>query len=153
MPDYNHPQKKDTLFSAEYNHVTSEDLECRYCDDSMMEIRDQRTSTEPKIHYGTIASGDDLIKLGAERQRLRNELDILCFEMEAAGLMGAMRCLPVRGIADYADSHKNKAWQRYAAANAAAFAKEVLEVLPSRLEGLREGGDERTMHQSQDIHR
>ena len=48
---------------------------------------------------------------------------MLCFKMEAAGLMDDFPCLVVRGICDYADSHKNKQWQGYAAATAAAYAK------------------------------
>ena len=56
---------------------------------------------------------------------------MLCFEMEAAGLMNNFPCLVVRGICDYADSHKNKQWQPYAAATAAAYAKELLSVIPS----------------------
>jgi hypothetical protein len=50
--------------------------------------------------------------------------------MEAAGLMNNFPCLVIRGICDYADSHKNKQWQRYAAATAAAYAKELLYVIP-----------------------
>jgi nucleoside phosphorylase len=46
--------------------------------------------------------------------------------MEAAGLMNNFPCLVIRGICDYCDSHKNKAWQEHAAAVAAAFAKELL---------------------------
>jgi hypothetical protein len=34
------------------------------------------------------------------------------------------------GICDYADSHKNKSWQPFAAGTAAAYAKEVLSVIP-----------------------
>ena len=45
--------------------------------------------------------------------------------MEAGG-SDAARCLVIRGIADYADSHKNKLWQGYAAANAAAVAKWII---------------------------
>ena len=55
---------------------------------------------------------------------------VLCFEMEAAGLMNKFPCLVIRGICDYADSHKNKKWQAYAAGTAAACAKEVLLVIP-----------------------
>jgi hypothetical protein len=51
--------------------------------------------------------------------------------MEAAGLMNSFPCLVVRGICDYADSHKNKRWQPYAAATAAAYAKELLLVIPA----------------------
>jgi hypothetical protein len=55
-----------------------------------------------------------------------SNLDVTCFEMEAAGLMDNFPCLVIRGICDYADSHKNKKWQSYSAARAAAYAKAVL---------------------------
>jgi nucleoside phosphorylase len=51
--------------------------------------------------------------------------------MEAAGLMNNFPCLVIRGICDYADSHKNKRWQPYAAGIAAAYAKELLGVIPA----------------------
>jgi hypothetical protein len=50
--------------------------------------------------------------------------------MEAAGLMDGFPCLVIRGICDYADSHKSKNWQRYSAAAAAAYAKELLLGVP-----------------------
>ncbi|KAL3484637.1 nucleoside phosphorylase domain-containing protein [Aspergillus germanicus] len=59
---------------------------------------------------------------------LSRQHGILCFEMEAAGLMDVLPCLVVRGISDYCDSHKNKKWQGYAAINAAAYSKELLSV-------------------------
>lgn len=52
--------------------------------------------------------------------------------MEAAGLMDEYPCLVIRGICDYADSHKNKRWQPYAAVTAAAYIKELLSVIPSQ---------------------
>jgi nucleoside phosphorylase len=84
------------------------------------------------IHYGTIASGNSVIKDATVRDQICTELggEVLCFEMEAAGLMNTFPCLVVRGICDYADSHKNKRWQPYAAAVAAAYAKELLLVIP-----------------------
>ena len=54
---------------------------------------------------------------------------MLCFEMEAAGLMNQLPCLVIRGICDYSDSHKNKQWQGYAALTAAAYAKILLSVV------------------------
>ncbi|KAL2012539.1 hypothetical protein VTN00DRAFT_64 [Thermoascus crustaceus] len=69
------------------------------------------------------------MKHGRTRDKLAQELGILCFEMEAAGLMDNFPCLVIRGICDYADSHKNKIWQEYAAATAAAYAKELLSVI------------------------
>lgn len=82
-------------------------------------------------HYGTIASGNQLMRDATERDRLSSELGgVLCFEMEAAGLMNSFPCLVIRGICDYADSHKNKRWQAYAAGAAAVYAKELLSVIP-----------------------
>lgn len=60
------------------------------------------------------------------------ELNVLCFEMEAAGLMNNFPCLVIRGICDYSDSHKNDVWHKYAALAAAAYARELLYVLKPR---------------------
>jgi nucleoside phosphorylase len=69
---------------------------------------------------------------GATRDQISSEFgEVLCFEMEAAGLMNSFPCLVIRGICDYADSHKNKRWQPYAAGAAAAYAKELLLVIPA----------------------
>ncbi|KAL4947264.1 hypothetical protein BDW69DRAFT_120405 [Aspergillus filifer] len=64
------------------------------------------------------------------RDQLTAENDILCFEMEAAGLMNQFPCLVIRGICDYSDSHKNKEWQGFAAMTAAAYAKDILQQIP-----------------------
>jgi nucleoside phosphorylase len=82
-------------------------------------------------HYSTIAPGNQVIKDATVRDKLSVELGgVLCFEMEAAGLMNSFPCLVIRSICDYADSHKNKRWQAYAAGMAAAYAKEVLATIP-----------------------
>jgi nucleoside phosphorylase len=60
------------------------------------------------------------------RDKLSAEKGVLCFEMEAAGLMNHFPCLVIRGICDYSDTHKNKKWQGYAAMAAAAYAKDLL---------------------------
>ncbi|RMZ82975.1 hypothetical protein DV737_g1794, partial [Chaetothyriales sp. CBS 132003] len=78
-------------------------------------------------------SGNQVIKDGRTRERIRRELNVMRFEMEAAGLMDKFPCLVVRGVCDYADSHANKQWQDYAAATAAAYAKELLEIIPGVL--------------------
>jgi hypothetical protein len=72
------------------------------------------------------------MKDGLTRDKYSEELGgVLCFEMEAAGLMNTFPCLVIRGICDYSDSHKNKMWQPYAAAAAAAVAKEILGFMPA----------------------
>ncbi|KAK2759245.1 nacht and ankyrin domain protein [Colletotrichum kahawae] len=50
--------------------------------------------------------------------------------MEVAGVDANSPCLVIRGISDYADSHKNDVWKSYAAGNAAVFARHLLEVIP-----------------------
>ncbi|KAE8134606.1 hypothetical protein BDV38DRAFT_273463 [Aspergillus pseudotamarii] len=91
-------------------------------------VRDQ---LGPEIHYGTIASGNQVMRDAAERDRVSAYLSgVLCFEMEAAGLMNEFPCLVIWGICDYSDSHKSKAWQPYAAGVAAAYTKELLSVMP-----------------------
>ena len=52
-----------------------------------------------------------MIEDGRTRERLRKDLGVLCVEMESAGLMDEFSSLVIRGICDYADSHKNKRWQ------------------------------------------
>jgi nucleoside phosphorylase len=117
----------DDLFAVESDHVPGEDT-CQNCDRRMIVRRKARKSDDPVIHYGLIASGNQVVKDARTRERYANELGILCFEMEAAGLMNHFPCLVIRGICDYSDSHKSKSWQEYAAVMAAAFAKELLSV-------------------------
>jgi nucleoside phosphorylase len=122
-------QLQDKLFEATYEHIEHE-ATCERCDSTKLVSRPARPETDPAIHYGTIASSNQVMKHGETRDRLARDLGrILCFEMEAAGLMDHFPCLVVRGICDYADSHKNKQWQEYAAGTAAAFAKELLSVI------------------------
>jgi hypothetical protein len=89
------------------------------------------------VHYGTIASSNQVMRDGVTRDRVSSELgSVLCFEIGAAGLMNSFPCLVIRGICDYADSHKNKRWQPYAAATAAVYTKEVLSVIPTAEVGM-----------------
>ena len=120
----------DQLFKATYNHKGGKT--CRRCDQSKVVERALRKKSEPRIHYGTIGSANQVIKDSETRDKLRTDLGILCVEMEAAGLMDEFSCLVVRGICDYADSHRNKRWQPYAAATAAAYAKELLSIIPAQ---------------------
>lgn len=46
--------------------------------------------------------------------------------------MDTFPCLVIRGLCNYAGSHKNKIWQPYAAAVAAAYAKKLLLLIPGQ---------------------
>lgn len=94
-------------------------------------VRKPRLNLGPQVHYGLVGSANQLMKDCATRERLRQEKGIICFEMEAAGLMDNFPCIAIRGICDYSDTHKSKRWQPYAAAAAAAYAKELLGCIPA----------------------
>ncbi|KAF5233299.1 hypothetical protein FANTH_12615 [Fusarium anthophilum] len=128
LPNYARPTTADRLFRTAYQH-SSVASSCDECSLSELVQRCKRSSNDPYIHYGTIASGNQVIKDSTVRDKVAQKLNAICFEMEAAGLPDLGPCLSVRGICDYSDSHKSKEWQEYAAATAAAFAREFIENL------------------------
>lgn len=130
MTSYAQPSLPDRLFHHSYKHTHEMDS-CERCTLSEVLERPRRETAKPRIHYGKIASGNQVVKDGETRAKMAEELGIICFEMEAAGLHD-FPCLVIRGICDYSDSHKNKAWQRYSAAAAAAYAKELLSVISTQ---------------------
>ncbi|OJJ48680.1 hypothetical protein ASPZODRAFT_140947 [Penicilliopsis zonata CBS 506.65] len=133
LPKFSRQQAgRDVLFEAAYSHDRRDNDSCVSCAAARMVQRKERATNTPMIHYGTIASGNQVMRDGVERDKISREFKgVLCFEMEAAGLMNTFPCLVIRGICDYSDSHKNKRWQPYAAGAAAAYAKELLSVIPA----------------------
>jgi nucleoside phosphorylase len=130
----------DRLYRTEVAHPSEDRASCATrCGTNpwVLISRPERAQEEdnPSIHYGLIASANQLMKDALVRDKLAAENNILCFEMEAAGLMNHFPCLVIRGICDYSDSHKNKDWQGYAAMTAAAYAKDLLyRVQPNKVE-------------------
>ena len=143
---YNRPDKVDQLFDTDKDDSIKENLlarPVRFLRAPPAEIKAPTTVQfikaqekgryeYPRIHYGSLASGDRLMKKRSERDawyiriKEQTKAKILCFEMEAAGILQAWPCLVVRGICDYCDSHKNDEWQNFAAATAAAYTKDLL---------------------------
>jgi hypothetical protein len=80
----------------------------------------------PSIHFGTIGSANYIMRSGKHRDNVAKDSEIIAFEMEGAGVWDCYPCIIIKSVGDYADSHKNKRWQLYAAATAAACAKAVL---------------------------
>ncbi|RYO97164.1 hypothetical protein DL764_007368 [Monosporascus ibericus] len=133
---YNRPDTStDRLYRADVVH---NDQDCCATainnDTSKLISRLARTEDEdnPAIHYGLIASANQLIKDASVRDRLSRKKDVLCFEMEAAGLMNHFPCLVIRGICDYSDTHKNKEWQ---GVDAEQKISELVLASVSRIEG------------------
>jgi nucleoside phosphorylase len=94
--------------------------------------RQRRPDAErTRAWYGSIGSGDKLLKSSKVRDRIRDKFNVIGLEMEAAGVMNEIPVGNIRGVCDYGDERKNKDWQPYAAVMAAAFAKAVLlEITP-----------------------
>ncbi|KAL4868100.1 hypothetical protein BDV12DRAFT_108213 [Aspergillus spectabilis] len=129
-----HPgPEQDVLFEPNYDHaiIESEESECSHCDPDRIRSRQPREVQEPIVHYGLIASSHHFKRHGATRDKFAHKHGILCFETDAFGLRGAAQYLVIRGICDYADSHRSELWHAYAAAAAAAYAKEIISFIPT----------------------
>ncbi|KAF3920772.1 hypothetical protein ABW20_dc0104134 [Dactylellina cionopaga] len=140
---------EDKLFKSTYQHKHRECSECAICLDDSGVICDEAVTVSceelrcdeqelvsrtrlsqpynPIIHFGSIASGDTVMKSGEDRDCISTRDDIVAFEMEGAGVWEIFPSVIIKGVCDYADSHKNKLWQGYAAATAAAVTKGFLE--------------------------
>lgn len=123
-------QQHDLLFETSYRHQGVPG-KCAECDHDRVISRSLRDENTPAIHYGRIASAADVISDGEIRDHLGILTHIACFETEAAGFPEDYPCLVIRGIHGYADSHASERWRPYAAATAAAYAKELLSIVPA----------------------
>ena len=89
--------------------------------------RPQNTAERlPALHFGKMGSGHTVMKSGEECDRIARADGIIAFEMEGAGVGSHFPSIVIKGVCDFADSHKNKEWQHYAAATAAAYTKTFL---------------------------
>jgi len=126
----------DHLYRPNYIHLepgaSCDECGCDPTYRAMRDIDDEDEGDDLRVivHRGTIASGEQVIKDGEVRDRLAQELGALCFETEAAGALADFPCIIIRGISDYCDSHKNDRWHGYAAAAAAAYARQLFFHMP-----------------------
>ncbi|KAK1580742.1 uncharacterized protein LY79DRAFT_560793 [Colletotrichum navitas] len=149
------PSKEDLLFEPDYLHMhrdQKQDCGCSelgacsaarnasceklQCDERRLvprkrlitgHQRNECLTRDLQVFVGRIGSGDTVMKSGADRDRIAAEHGLVAFEMEGAGVWDEIPCVIVKAVCDYADSHKNKSWQNYAAATAASTAKALLE--------------------------
>ncbi|KAF4970997.1 hypothetical protein FSARC_2100 [Fusarium sarcochroum] len=154
---------KDILFPADYRHKHQNPLICTTCaschsdtdpvcheatkagcDKLGCDLR-QRLPRHvegvdkpcPTVHFGTFASGDTVMKSGRDRDQLTLKNKAIGFEMESVGAWEVFPCVVIKSVCDYADSHKNKDWQGYAAASAAACTKAFLGYWDSAAQDLQ----------------
>ncbi|THZ92894.1 WD40 repeat-like protein [Aureobasidium pullulans] len=133
-------RKRDHVYEPSYTHLvkgaTCDEAKCdptkRILRGPSDETLDSQVVEQPDItiHQGTILSGETVMKNGAQRDAIAKPLDAICYECEAAGAMSSVPCLVVRGISDYADSHKNDDWHGFGSAVAAAYARQLFFHLP-----------------------
>ncbi|KAJ1323000.1 FxSxx-COOH system tetratricopeptide repeat protein [Microdochium nivale] len=122
----------DKLYDATYRHVAGK-KPCDECGcDGPQVSRARLASTAsprpaPEVHCGPMASGDTVPRSGQDRDNLARQQAVVGFEVEGAGVWDVFPCVVIKAACDYADNHKNKAWQHYAAATAAACAKAFLD--------------------------
>ncbi|KAK4062362.1 hypothetical protein Trihar35433_9183 [Trichoderma harzianum] len=146
---------EDKLFAASYHHKHRASQKCKcnqesdglceeaaqalcstlMCDEGQLVRRERLLMKKdlglddaqcPEIFVGCVASGDTVMKSGEHRDRIARQRDIIAFEMEGAGIWDELPCIIIKGVCDYADSHKNKVWQPFAAATAASVMKAML---------------------------
>lgn len=133
-------RRRDHVYEPSYTHlVKGATCDEAKCDPSKRILRGPSDETfesldleqpDITIHQGTILSGETVMKNGAQRDAIAKPLDAICYECEAAGAMSSVPCLVVRGISDYADSHKNDDWHGFGSAVAAAYARQLFFHLP-----------------------
>ncbi|KIX10462.1 uncharacterized protein Z518_01545 [Rhinocladiella mackenziei CBS 650.93] len=150
LPNTKHPgRENDVLYRPSYVHKHRAPVACdecregdRICDVALkMECEDLGCGTVmrvtrkrlmdtptggPRIHFGIMGSANTVVKSGAHRDQIAKADGIIAFEMEGAGVWDYFPSIVIKGVCDYADSHKRKGWQRYAAATAAACMKAFL---------------------------
>jgi nucleoside phosphorylase len=123
-------KKKDEVYQAALDSSCSE-LKCNenrlVPRQRLLKAKEASVAPNPIIHYGLIASGDTVMKSSEDRHTIATGDNIIAFEMEGARIWDNLPCVIVKGVCDYADSHKNKEWQGYAAATAAACMKAFLK--------------------------
>ncbi|KAK2016325.1 hypothetical protein LZ32DRAFT_645162 [Colletotrichum eremochloae] len=150
------PLTEDLLFEPEYLHRHRDSYNCNCSDSRACETarntlceklqcdrrrviarkrlnteyleHDAATAEHPRVLVGRVGSGDTVMKSGLDRDRIAAQHKLVAFEMEGAGVWDdEIPCIVVKGVSDYADSHKSKNWQNFAAATAASTTKALLE--------------------------
>ncbi|KAL8383434.1 hypothetical protein RB595_010567 [Gaeumannomyces hyphopodioides] len=143
------PDAADKIFRSDYEHKHRSGCQAcdggRYCDEAskatcaelecnedLRMVRPARQKQRPvervpQIFVGKVASSNTVMKSGRLRDEMAEMHDVIAFEMEGAGGWDELPCIVIKGICDYADSHKNKQWQDFAAATAASVAVAIIE--------------------------
>ena len=119
---------------TEWYHEVCEEALTASCQELSCEPHRSNAVRDTRIHFGRYASGNAVMKSGHRRDLLIKEDGVIGFEMEGAGAWEVFGTIVVKGVVDYADSHKSKEWRGYPAARAALCAEAMIQEieLPDR---------------------
>ncbi|KAF4873845.1 hypothetical protein CGCSCA1_v006851 [Colletotrichum siamense] len=117
----------DLQCDPEY-HVSRRRLDSQNKREYGLETTSDISKSPPQVFLGTVGSGDTVMKSGVHRDEMAQQHGIIAFEMEGAGVWDEIPCIIVKSVCDYADSHKNKKWQGFAAVAAASATKAILNM-------------------------
>lgn len=139
-PSYVHQHRLDEDCDRCRNQleVCSKSCDELGCEDEKLVIRNRHGIHEtqttgpgpdysPSIHLGRFGSANTVMKSGVDRNRIAADDELIAFEMEGVGVWEQHPTIVIKAACDYADSHKSKDWQDYAAAMAAACLKVILK--------------------------
>lgn len=117
------PKSCDDLGCDKTRLVTRERLRHLKSDNTLVPAT---SVANPSVHFGRFGSANTVMKSSSHRDRIAEEDGVTAFEMAGAGVWDELPTIVIKGVCDYADSHKNEQWQEYAAATAAACMKGFL---------------------------
>ena len=140
QPDYSHQHRNGEKMCGEClkdsSGICTKDCNLLGCEESQLVRRKRLESSgtsattsanlPPIIHFGPFGSANTVMKSGLHRDNIARKR-LLAFEMEGSGVWDIFQTIVIKSGCDYADSHKSKEWQPYAAATAAAGLKALLE--------------------------
>ncbi|KIW27751.1 uncharacterized protein PV07_07459 [Cladophialophora immunda] len=122
-------RERDIVFRAGYMHVGNH-LNCDFCDPNQQILLPKLQEHSPKIHVGEIRFATrSMIDISAESSVSRSWTSFVAIDGSAHDLYTTREAQPllvVRGVSDYADSHKPEFWKNHASTVAGAYAKALL---------------------------
>ncbi len=124
-----HCKNTDDPVCEESRKATCQQLGCKgtlVVRRRLVEASRKNAIPQPVVHFGSIASGNHVMKSSEHRDEISLREGTIAFEMESAGAWDHFPCLVVKGVCNYADGHENKVWQHYAASASASCAKALL---------------------------
>lgn len=116
---------KDYLFKSNIDHLT--DCFGESCSENPSYLVDWRRREEyrlyPTVHHGRMNIENNVKSSPFSRHNATKGDNVLCHMEGVTDLVDSFPLLLICGIRDYADSHSNNVWERYAIETAIDYAR------------------------------